>query len=370
MTLVLCRVQGPDRPDQPSHGDASLAVKPIFVIWAHILVHTEDSRTCIYINPSVSKRLYIPSPAPHPAETEARETERGTKADENNFTQEGQAEQRKEEAAAAEATMSLSSRFLRKVSNPNRFHFIRSTATASSGTNTSTTTSPPSSSVTKPQNLKKFSIYRWNPDLGGKPYMHTYTIDTNDCGPMVLDALIKIKNESDPTLTFRRSCREGICGSCAMNINGCNGLACLTKIDPSPSQETPISPLPHMYVVKDLVVDMSNFYNQYKSIEPWLKTKNPPPVQGKEYLQSKKDRTKLDGMYECILCACCSTSCPSYWWNPEKYLGPAALLQAHRYVAYFSLFTLNPFLCSFLEISLKLLWALLFGEGIVVIIVG
>jgi succinate dehydrogenase (ubiquinone) iron-sulfur subunit len=146
---------------------------------------------------------------------------------------------------------------------------------------------------------------------------------------MVLDALIKIKNEIDSSLSFRRSCREGICGSCAMNIEGSNGLACLTKIDTDPKSETKITPLPHMYVIKDLVVDMTQFYSQYKSIEPWLKTKNPSPG-GKEHLQTKKDRKKLDGMYECILCACCTTSCPSYWWNPEKYLGPAALLQAHR----------------------------------------
>ncbi|KAG6659625.1 hypothetical protein CIPAW_03G048800 [Carya illinoinensis] len=159
-----------------------------------------------------------------------------------------------------------------------------------------------------------------------KPELQDYQIDLKECGPMVLDALIKIKNEVDPTLTFRRSCREGICGSCAMNIDGCNGLACLTKI-PSSGSATTITPLPHMFVIKDLVVDMTNFYNQYKSIEPWLKRKT-PPVKGKEILQSKKDRAKLDGMYECILCDCCSTSCPSYWWNPETYLGPAALLHA------------------------------------------
>lgn len=177
-------------------------------------------------------------------------------------------------------------------------------------------------------NLKTFQIYRWNPDNPSKPHLQDYQIDLKECGPMVLDALIKIKNEIDPTLTFRRSCREGICGSCAMNIDGCNGLACLTKI-PSGDSST-ITPLPHMFVIKDLVVDMTNFYNQYKSIEPWLKRKNPPTVPGKEILQSKKDRAKLDGMYECILCACCSTSCPSYWWNPEAYLGPAALLHANR----------------------------------------
>ncbi|KAG0592371.1 hypothetical protein KC19_1G246400 [Ceratodon purpureus] len=186
--------------------------------------------------------------------------------------------------------------------------------------------------ATKEPNMKNFAIYRWDPDRGEKPYLKTYTINTNECGPMVLDALIKIKNEIDTGLTFRRSCREGICGSCAMNIAGSNGLACLTPIEPDPKSDTIISPLPHMYVIKDLVVDMTQFYSQYKSIEPWLKTKKPAPG-GKEYLQTKKDRLKLDGMYECILCACCTTSCPSYWWNPDKYLGPAALLQAHRWIA-------------------------------------
>ncbi|XP_021776485.1 succinate dehydrogenase [ubiquinone] iron-sulfur subunit 2, mitochondrial-like [Chenopodium quinoa] len=184
-----------------------------------------------------------------------------------------------------------------------------------------------------PKSMKTFQIYRWNPDNPSKPELKNYEINLKECGPMVLDALIKIKNEIDPSLTFRRSCREGICGSCAMNIDGCNGLACLTKIDSSASAASMITPLPHMFVVKDLVVDMTNFYNQYKSIEPWLKRKNPATTPGKEYLQTKEDRKKLDGMYECILCACCSTSCPSYWWNPESYLGPAALLHAHRWIA-------------------------------------
>uniref|UniRef100_A0A8C2Q899 Succinate dehydrogenase [ubiquinone] iron-sulfur subunit, mitochondrial n=1 Tax=Cyprinus carpio TaxID=7962 RepID=A0A8C2Q899_CYPCA len=181
--------------------------------------------------------------------------------------------------------------------------------------------------------IKKFQIYRWDPDTpGDKPRMQTYEIDLNTCGPMVLDALIKIKNEMDPTLTFRRSCREGICGSCAMNINGGNTLACLNKIDTNTSKVTKIYPLPHMYVVKDLVPDMSNFYAQYKSIEPYLKKKD-ESKQGKEqYLQSIEDRQKLDGLYECILCACCSTSCPSYWWNGDKYLGPAVLMQAYRWM--------------------------------------
>ncbi len=147
---------------------------------------------------------------------------------------------------------------------------------------------------------------------------------------MVLDALIKIKGETDSSLTFRRSCREGICGSCAMNIDGTNTLACTKPID-EVRGEVRIYPLPHMPVVKDLVPDMSTFYAQYTSIEPWLKTDSPPPA-NRERLQSPKDREKLDGLYECILCACCSTSCPSYWWNGERYLGPAILLQAYRWL--------------------------------------
>lgn len=150
---------------------------------------------------------------------------------------------------------------------------------------------------------------------------------------MVLDALIKIKNEQDPTLTFRRSCREGICGSCSMNINGTNTLACLAKIDENTSKTTKIYPLPHMYVIKDLVPDMSNFYAQYKSIEPFLKRKDSNIKFGEQqFFQSEADRKKIDGLYECILCACCSTSCPSYWWNSDKYLGPAVLLQAYRWI--------------------------------------
>uniref|UniRef100_A0A6P8RZR0 Succinate dehydrogenase [ubiquinone] iron-sulfur subunit, mitochondrial n=1 Tax=Geotrypetes seraphini TaxID=260995 RepID=A0A6P8RZR0_GEOSA len=181
--------------------------------------------------------------------------------------------------------------------------------------------------------VKTFAVYRWDPDKAGdKPRMQTYDIDLNKCGPMVLDALIKVKNEMDGTLTFRRSCREGICGSCAMNINGGNTLACTTKIDTNLSKVSKIYPLPHMYVVKDLVPDLSNFYAQYRSIEPYLKKKD-ESQQGKEqYLQSMEDREKLDGLYECILCACCSTSCPSYWWNGDKYLGPAVLMQVYRWV--------------------------------------
>lgn len=149
---------------------------------------------------------------------------------------------------------------------------------------------------------------------------------------MVLDAIIKIKNEQDPSLTFRRSCREGICGSCAMNIDGRNTLACISKI-PSGKEPVKIYPLPHTHVVKDLVPDLTQFFKQYRSIEPYLKQKTPPADPNKENLQSPEDRKKLDGLYECILCACCSTSCPSYWWNSEQYLGPAALLQAYRWMS-------------------------------------
>ena len=179
------------------------------------------------------------------------------------------------------------------------------------------------------KNVRKFRIYRWDPDTGENPRVDTYFIDMDKCGPMVLDALIKIKNEIDPTLTFRRSCREGICGSCAMNIDGANTLACLKGMD-EVSGGVKIYPLPHMSVVKDLVPDMTNFYAQHRSIEPWLKTDTPAPP--REWKQSRQDREKLDGLYECILCACCSTSCPSYWWNSDRYLGPAALLQAYRWL--------------------------------------
>lgn len=179
--------------------------------------------------------------------------------------------------------------------------------------------------------LKNFSIYRWNPCYDTSPYLKTYQVNLNECGPMVLDVLIKIKNEQDSTLTFRRSCREGICGSCAMNINGENTLACLSKIETS-KEITKIYPLPHMEVIKDLVPDLTTFYEQYKSIEPWLKIKKEhDPLKG-EHLQTIEQRKKLDGMYECILCACCSTSCQSYWWNGDKYLGPAVLMQAFRWI--------------------------------------
>ena len=181
----------------------------------------------------------------------------------------------------------------------------------------------------KAMNVREFRIYRWNPDDGANPRIDTYYVDMSDCGPMVLDALLWIKNKVDPTLTFRRSCREGICGSCAMNIDGTNTLAC-TKDTLSISSVVKIYPLPHMPVVKDLVPDLTRFYAQHASIEPYLKTVSPKPE--KEWLQSHEDRVKLDGLYECILCACCSTSCPSYWWNGDRYLGPAALLQAYRWL--------------------------------------
>jgi succinate dehydrogenase / fumarate reductase iron-sulfur subunit len=177
---------------------------------------------------------------------------------------------------------------------------------------------------------RTFKVYRWDPDQGGNPRIDSYQVDLDTCGPMILDALIKIKNEMDSTLTFRRSCREGVCGSCAMNIDGTNTLACTKAIDDNKAP-VKIYPLPHQPVVKDLVPDLTNFYAQYASIEPWLHTVSPTP-QG-EWKQSKQDREKLDGLYECILCACCSTSCPSYWWNSDRYLGPAALLQANRWIS-------------------------------------
>ncbi|EIT70438.1 succinate dehydrogenase iron-sulfur subunit [Hydrocarboniphaga effusa] len=178
--------------------------------------------------------------------------------------------------------------------------------------------------------VRSFKIYRYDPDTGANPRVDTYDIDMAACGPMVLDALIKIKNEIDPTLTFRRSCREGICGSCAMNIDGTNTLACTKGCDEI-SGDVKIYPLPHMPVVKDLVPDLTHFYAQLASVEPWLKTDSPAPT--RERLQSEEERAKLDGLYECILCACCSTSCPSYWWNGDRYLGPAILLQAYRWLA-------------------------------------
>ena len=182
------------------------------------------------------------------------------------------------------------------------------------------------------RNVRTFRIYRWNPDDAENPRLDEYEVDLAACGPMVLDALIKIKNEIDSTLTFRRSCREGICGSCAMNIDGGNTLACTKAIEDCDAGDVKIYPLPHMPVVKDLVPDMTHFYAQHASIKPWIRTQS-APAPDSERLQSVEDRRKLDGLYECILCACCSTACPSYWWNPDKYLGPAILLQAYRWIA-------------------------------------
>jgi succinate dehydrogenase / fumarate reductase iron-sulfur subunit len=181
-------------------------------------------------------------------------------------------------------------------------------------------------------NVKSFKIYRWDPDTGDNPRYDTYELDLDKCGPMVLDALIKIKNEVDTSLTFRRSCREGICGSCSMNIDGMNTLACLKPIEDVKKADVRITPLPHMPVVKDLVPDLSQIYAQLRSVEPWLKSDTAPPPDG-ERLQSKEERAKLDGLWECILCFCCSTACPSYWWNGDRYLGPAVLLQAYRWIA-------------------------------------
>ena len=176
---------------------------------------------------------------------------------------------------------------------------------------------------------KTFKVYRWNPDDGQNPRIDTYEVGLDKCGPMVLDALIKIKNEIDPTLTFRRSCREGICGSCSMNIDGTNTLACTQATDDIKGPVR-VYPLPHLQVIKDLVPDLTHMIAQYASIEPWLKTVTPAPE--RERLQSREDRTKLEGLENCILCFCCTTSCPSYWWNGDRFLGPAVLLQAHRWI--------------------------------------
>jgi succinate dehydrogenase / fumarate reductase iron-sulfur subunit len=179
-------------------------------------------------------------------------------------------------------------------------------------------------------NTREFRVYRWSPDDGKNPSIDTFYVDIDDCGPMVLDALLYIKNKIDPTLTLRRSCREGICGSCAMNIDGTNTLACIKPIDDINS-DVKIYPLPHMEVVKDLVPDLEQIFAQYQSIEPWMKATTPAP--SRERLQSPEERAKLDGLWECILCFCCSTACPSYWWNGDRFLGPAILLQAYRWIA-------------------------------------
>jgi succinate dehydrogenase / fumarate reductase iron-sulfur subunit len=179
-------------------------------------------------------------------------------------------------------------------------------------------------------NVKTFKVYRWSPDGNANPTLDSFDVDLDTCGPMVLDALNQIKDETDSTLTFRKSCREGVCGSCAMNIDGTNTLAC-TKPTRDVKRAVHIYPLPHLPVVKDLVGDLTNFYAQYASIGPWLQAETAAPPH-RERLQSPEDRAKLDGLWECILCACCSTSCPSYWWNSDRFLGPATLLQSYRWI--------------------------------------
>ncbi|KAH0538159.1 succinate dehydrogenase complex, subunit B [Glutinoglossum americanum] len=232
------------------------------------------------------------------------------------------------------AALRTSSRLLSTTSRPlslNPLAFRSFASIASDPPAKASTAASPS--PLEPAKTKTFHIYRWNPDEPtSKPRMQTYTLDLKKTGPMMLDALIRIKNEIDPTLTFRRSCREGICGSCAMNIDGVNTLACLCRIPTDATKESRIYPLPHTYVVKDLVPDLTQFYKQYKSIKPYLQRNN-PPEDGRENRQSPADRKKLDGLYECILCACCSTSCPSYWWNSQEYLGPAVLMQSYRWIA-------------------------------------
>ncbi|WP_068545508.1 succinate dehydrogenase iron-sulfur subunit [Thalassotalea crassostreae] len=178
---------------------------------------------------------------------------------------------------------------------------------------------------------QKFSIYRYNPDVDAKPYMKEYTLEIPEGSDMmVLDALILLK-EQDPTLSFRRSCREGVCGSDGLNMNGKNGLACVTPLSDVKAKTIVLRPLPGLPVVRDLIIDMTQFYNQYEKIKPYLINdgQNPP---AREHLQSIEERDKLDGLYECILCACCSTSCPSFWWNPDKFIGPAGLLHAYRFL--------------------------------------
>jgi succinate dehydrogenase iron-sulfur subunit len=180
------------------------------------------------------------------------------------------------------------------------------------------------------KNIREFQVYRWNPDDEKNPYLDTFEVDLDECGPMVLDALIAIKGKMDSTLTFRRSCREGICGSCSMNIDGTNTLACTKSIE-DVKGDVKIYPLPHLPVVKDLVPDLNQAYAQYESIKPWLQNDS-TAAPDKEHLQSPEEREKLDGTWECILCFSCSTSCPSYWWNGDRYLGPATLLQANRWI--------------------------------------
>ncbi|AUR52683.1 succinate dehydrogenase iron-sulfur subunit [Aquella oligotrophica] len=176
----------------------------------------------------------------------------------------------------------------------------------------------------------KFSIYRYNPEVDKKPYYKDYEVELGDQDKKLLNALVKIKEELDDSVSFRRSCREGVCGSDAVNINGRNGLACLTDLADL-KEPVVLNPIPGLPVVRDLIVDMTQFFHQYHSIKPYVIDERPMPE--RERLQSPEDRKDLDGVIECILCACCSTSCPSFWWNPDKFLGPAALLHAYRFLA-------------------------------------
>ncbi len=183
---------------------------------------------------------------------------------------------------------------------------------------------------------RTFKVYRYDPSTDENPRVDRYEVDVSGVS-MVLDGLIKIKDKMDPSLAFRRSCREGVCGSCAFNINGANTLACTTSLEEMGDGDITVYPLPHQPVMKDLVTDLTNFYKQHASIEPYLQAKDKEPET--EWKQSQEDRAKLDGLYECILCACCSTACPSYWWNGDtesgenEYLGPAALLQSYRWLS-------------------------------------
>jgi succinate dehydrogenase / fumarate reductase iron-sulfur subunit len=189
----------------------------------------------------------------------------------------------------------------------------------------------PTGASTKPAaRTVRFSIYRYDPDKDAKPYMQDLTVELLPTDKMLLDALMRIKQVSDDSVAYRRSCREGVCGSDAMNINGKNGLACITNLRDL-KEPIVLKPLPGLPVIRDLIVDMTQFFKQYHSIKPFLINDTPPPE--KERLQSPEERNELDGLYECILCACCSTSCPSFWWNPDKFVGPAGLLQAYRFIA-------------------------------------
>lgn len=178
--------------------------------------------------------------------------------------------------------------------------------------------------------VMKFQIYRYDPDRDAKPFMQSLEVTLRPTDKMLLDALMRIKSDVDDSISFRRSCREGVCGSDAMNINGKNGLACITNLR-TLKEPVVLRPLPGLPVVRDLIVDMTQFFSQYESVKPYLINDTPPPE--KERLQSPEQREELNGLYECILCACCSTSCPSFWWNPDKFVGPAGLLQAYRFIA-------------------------------------